>query len=62
MEKLKNLLITLIVVLIGFQSKGQMNECGVNRVRNLTLKNAERGQLFRDGNYAMFIHWGFILK
>ena len=24
----------------------------------LRAENAERGQLFNDGNYAMFIHWG----
>lgn len=58
MKRSRKLLITLIVVLIGFQSKGQMNEMWGKQVVNLNANNAERGQLFRDGNYAMFIHWG----
>ncbi len=28
------------------------------RVVRLRADNAERGQLFNEGNYAMFIHWG----
>ncbi|NQU54514.1 MAG: alpha-L-fucosidase [Bacteroidetes bacterium] len=35
-----------------------MNELWGEQVANLTAQNAERGQLFSDGNYAMFIHWG----
>lgn len=58
MKRLKKLLCILIVILIGFQSKGQMNEMWGKQVVNLNVNNAERGQLFRDGNYAMFIHWG----
>jgi len=58
MNRSGKLLIALIVVLIGFQSKGQMNEMWGKQVVNLNANNAERGQLFRDGNYAMFIHWG----
>ncbi|WP_182867961.1 alpha-L-fucosidase [Rhodopirellula sp. JC639] len=29
-----------------------------DRVVKLRAENAERGQLFDEGNYAMFIHWG----
>ena len=28
------------------------------RVIKLRAENASRGQLFDQGNYAMFIHWG----
>ena len=58
MKRSKKVLCILIVVLTGFQSKGQMNEMWGKQVVNLNANNAERGQLFRDGNYAMFIHWG----
>ena len=36
----------------------KMNEMWGEQVVNLTAQNAGQGQLFRDGNYAMFIHWG----
>ena len=35
-----------------------MNEMWGEDVVKLRAENAERGQLFCDGNYAMFIHWG----
>jgi alpha-L-fucosidase len=36
----------------------EMNMEWGERVLKLEPANAERGQLFNDGNYAMFIHWG----
>ncbi|MFC1765318.1 alpha-L-fucosidase [Planctomycetota bacterium] len=36
----------------------RMDEMWGERVVKLRAENAERGQLFSEGNYAMFIHWG----
>lgn len=44
--------------LFAFSQEQKMNELWGEQVANLTAQNAERGQLFSDGNYAMFIHWG----
>ncbi len=35
-----------------------MNEMWGETTVKLRAENAERGQLFDEGNYAMFIHWG----
>ncbi|MBB3209421.1 alpha-L-fucosidase [Rhodopirellula rubra] len=35
-----------------------MDEMWGERVVKLRAENANRGQLFDEGNYAMFIHWG----
>ena len=35
-----------------------MDQMWGESVVRLDTSNATRGQLFRDGNYAMFIHWG----
>jgi len=35
-----------------------MDEAWGEQVVNLRADNSERGQLFNEGNYAMFIHWG----
>ncbi|MDA3923205.1 MAG: alpha-L-fucosidase, partial [Kiritimatiellae bacterium] len=35
-----------------------MDKMWGDRVVKLRADNAERGQLFDEGNYAMFIHWG----
>ena len=36
----------------------QMDEMWGEQVMALKATDAERGQLFEEGNYAMFIHWG----
>jgi alpha-L-fucosidase len=36
----------------------QMDTIWGEQVMKLKAADAERGQLFEDGNYAMFIHWG----
>ncbi len=36
----------------------QMDEMWGQQVMKLKAVDAERGQLFEQGNYAMFIHWG----
>ena len=36
----------------------QMDEMWGEQVMKLKAVDAERGQLFEEGNYAMFIHWG----
>ncbi|WPJ96209.1 alpha-L-fucosidase [Coraliomargarita algicola] len=35
-----------------------MDEMWGDSVVKLRAQDAERGQLFNDGNYAMFVHWG----
>ncbi|WP_315853503.1 alpha-L-fucosidase [Neorhodopirellula pilleata] len=35
-----------------------MDKLWGDRVVKLRAENAERGQLFDEGNYAMFVHWG----
>jgi alpha-L-fucosidase len=35
-----------------------MDKTWGKQVLKLRASNSERGQLFNDGNYAMFIHWG----
>ncbi|MEX0321888.1 MAG: alpha-L-fucosidase [Puniceicoccaceae bacterium] len=39
-------------------SAEEMDEMWGESVVKLRADNAERGQLFEEGNYAMFIHWG----
>ena len=36
----------------------KMDELWGDSVVKLRAADAKRGQLFDDGNYAMFIHWG----
>ena len=53
---------TLLALSLTFSSHlmraEQMNEMWGADVVKLDAKDATRGQLFRDGNYSMFIHWG----
>ncbi len=50
------MLVTLVIQ--GFAAENGMNEMWGESTVKLRAQNAERGQLFNDGNYAMFIHWG----
>ncbi len=63
MESLKVLIAIFIIGNTMFsvaqkKDEQKMNEMWGEQVVNLTAQNAGQGQLFRDGNYAMFIHWG----
>jgi len=59
MKKSKKILIALIVILMGFQLKGQTTkDMWGTQGANLNAANAKRGQLFRVGHYAMFVHFG----
>ena len=40
------------------KSKQGMEEMWGEQVVVLRAEDAKRGQLFSEGNYAMFIHWG----
>ena len=40
------------------KSEAGMDEMWGESVVKLRAENAKRGQLFDEGNYAMFIHWG----
>ncbi|WP_407947753.1 alpha-L-fucosidase [Pontiella desulfatans] len=46
------------LLLQGIAAEQGMNEMWGESTVKLRAENAERGQLFNDGNYAMFIHWG----
>ncbi|VGO18976.1 hypothetical protein SCARR_01030 [Pontiella sulfatireligans] len=46
------------LVMQGVAAEQGMNEMWGESTVKLRAENAERGQLFNDGNYAMFIHWG----
>ncbi len=48
----------IVVVLAGSVQAGQMDELWGESTVKLRAENAERGELFDEGNYAMFIHWG----
>ena len=50
------LMMSLGVLSVGFAE--EMDSMWGSSVAKLRSENAERGQLFADGNYAMFIHWG----
>ena len=46
----------LMVPCIGFSQ--EMDAISGQAIANLRAEDARRGQLFAEGNYAMFIHWG----
>ena len=55
----EKLLAGLCSVALASSLSGQgMEEMWGEDVVKLRAENAERGQLFDEGNYAMFIHWG----
>ena len=45
-------------LLSGILMAQEMDKLWGDRVVKLRADKAERGQLFDEGNYAMFIHWG----
>lgn len=45
-------------LLTGSAQSEQMDEMWGESTVKLRAENAERGELFDEGNYAMFIHWG----
>jgi alpha-L-fucosidase len=54
-----NCLITLAALgLSGAASAQEMDKMWGDSMVKLRAADATRGQLFEDGNYAMFIHWG----
>jgi len=65
MDKMRRLMfahVALAILVIGGTvedaSAQQMDEMWGEQVMTLSAADAERGQLFEEGNYAMFIHWG----
>jgi len=65
MDMMKRLILTHVamaaLVFAGMTEHAgaqQMDEMWGEQVMELKAVDAERGQLFEEGNYAMFIHWG----
>jgi alpha-L-fucosidase len=62
MNKISRIKVVIAVMIFwGMAVSGfaeEMDSMWGPRVVNLRSENAQRGQLFADGNYAMFIHWG----
>lgn len=59
-DKGKITIISLLLLFMGqvtFAQDKEMNTMWDGKASSKT-ENKERGKLFRDGNYAMFIHWG----
>jgi alpha-L-fucosidase len=52
------LVLSAILGIVGLAQAQEMDELWGADVVKLRPENATRGQLFNDGNYAMFIHWG----
>ncbi|QDV87241.1 Alpha-L-fucosidase [Stieleria magnilauensis] len=52
------LFISLVLFPAVARAQESMDKLWGDRVVKLRAENAERGQLFDEGNYAMFIHWG----
>jgi len=48
----------LVLIFAPVQAEPSMDKEWGESVGRLNAATAERGQLFSDGNYAMFIHWG----
>ncbi len=46
------------VMIMGNVQSAEMDKMWGESTVKLRAENAERGQLFDEGNYAMFIHWG----
>ena len=56
---MKTLIIGLLVTLLaGTVSAQEMDGMWGKTTVKLRAEDAERGELFNEGNYAMFIHWG----
>ncbi|MDF7799545.1 alpha-L-fucosidase [Pontiellaceae bacterium B1224] len=56
---MKNMVLGLLgTLLVGSVYAENMDEMWGETTVKLRAENAERGELFDEGNYAMFIHWG----
>lgn len=62
MKNLRILLIAWMIIFFAHPSEAQMNEMWGNQSVKNTLLGSNQEQLFKDGNYAMFIHWGLYSK
>ena len=59
MNRMRILLVVLMILGVdGFAFSQDMDKMWGEQVMKLKAADAERGQLFEEGNYAMFIHWG----
>ncbi len=56
----RSFILWIVIISIPSVARTQesMDKLWGDRVVKLRAQNAERGQLFDEGNYAMFIHWG----
>ncbi len=53
-----NLAVIIASIPAATRAQESMDRLWGDAVVKLRAENAERGQLFDEGNYAMFIHWG----
>ncbi|TWU47643.1 Alpha-L-fucosidase [Rubripirellula tenax] len=57
-EYARCLLAIVAAAFLGSANAQEMEKMWGDQVVKLRAENADRGQLFDEGNYAMFIHWG----
>jgi alpha-L-fucosidase len=57
-DKAIKLVILLVLVTSGLSFCQDMDQMWGEQAMRLKAADAQRGQLFEEGNYAMFIHWG----
>jgi len=58
MKRLVTAIILAVMVVQANLRAEDMDKMWGQQVMTLKAADAERGQLFEEGNYAMFIHWG----
>lgn len=58
MGKLKTLLLAVMLVSAGLQSKAQLHEVWAIDSAKVSVDKQEMMNWFRESKYAMFIHWG----
>ena len=63
MKKLLSFIICFWMISSSSAIAQQMDELWRNDYENLGDESSKtKGELFREGNYAMFIHWGLYSK
>ena len=58
MNRIKIVIAVMLFLAVSSGCLGEMDSLWGEQVAKLKAADAERGELFEEGNYAMFIHWG----